>query len=67
MSQPSLVLKCGCEVLFVDGEMPQCAEHGVQSVSRVVRMPRPRFKGVATGPCVTTTDLPPYVGPLKRS
>lgn len=54
---PGLVLRCGCEVTFRDGETPLCPRHGVQSVARTVRMPAPRFRGSATGPHVQSMDL----------
>lgn len=53
-----LLLACGCKVRFVDGEPPSCGSHGPQRVVRTLNMPRPRFRGVATGPHVQTMDLP---------
>lgn len=64
MDKPGLLLRCGCEIRFHDGDAPLCPRHGNQAVSRVLRMPKPRFRGVATGPCVKTEDLPAFVGRL---
>ena len=57
MTGPALILHCGCEVEFRDGETPLCPAHGNQRVIRVVRMPKPTIRGVASGPCVQTMDL----------
>jgi hypothetical protein len=61
-SPPGLLLRCGCEISFVEGESPVCPTHGNRSVVRVLRMPKPRFRGVASGPCVRSEDLAPFVG-----
>lgn len=62
--KPGLLLRCGCEVLFRDGETPMCPAHGNQVVVRVLRMPPPRIRGTATGPHVTTEDLGAFTGKL---
>lgn len=65
-SGPALLLRCGCEVPF-DAKTttaPICPTHGNQSVRRVLRMPAPRIRGVATGPHVQTMDLAPFTGRL---
>jgi hypothetical protein len=67
MTKPGLILACGCEVPYVDGETPQCGTHGIQRVVRTVRMPKPRIRGVATGPLVRTEDLPAFTGRLVGS
>jgi hypothetical protein len=59
---PSLVLRCGCTVLFRDGETPVCPVHGEQAVVRVRSMPAPRIRGHATGPHVRTEDLGAFTG-----
>lgn len=64
---PGLVLRCGCQVTFRDGETPLCPQHGVQAVARTVRMPAPRFRGSATGPHVTPQDLGAWTGRLAGS
>ncbi len=64
---PSLVLHCGCEVRFRDGEVPLCPRHGAQRIVRTVRMPAPRIRGCATGPLVKTEDLGAWTGRLKGS
>lgn len=64
---PGLILACGCEVRFVDNEPPSCATHGPQRVTRTVRMTKPKFTGVATGPHVKTMDLAPFVGRIVES
>lgn len=64
---PGLVLRCGCEVRFRDGEVPLCPRHGAQRVVRTVRMPPPRIRGVATGPHVTPEDLGAWTGRLTGS
>lgn len=61
---PSLELACGCTVPFRDGETPECPAHGVQRVVRTRHMPKPTFRGSATGPQVRTEDLGPFVGRL---
>jgi hypothetical protein len=61
----TLLLRCGCTVPFdVKGSAPVCAAHGNQPVVRVLGMPKPRIRGMASGPCVQTVDLPPFVGRL---
>ena len=59
---PTLVLACGCEIMFRDGETPLCSQHGLQRVVRTVRMPPPRFTGLATGPHVIAKDLGAFSG-----
>ncbi len=61
MTGPSLLLRCGCDVAFRDGQNPTCPVHGVQAVARVLRMPAPRFTGHVTGPHATPQDLAPSV------
>lgn len=61
-SPPGLLLRCGCEVLFRDNEAPICPQHGLQAIARVLRMPPPRIRGVATGPHVQTMDLGAFTG-----
>ena len=62
MKTPRLLLACGDAVLFEDGETPTCPTHGTQRVVRVLGMPAPRIRGVATGPHVQTEDLSPWLG-----
>lgn len=62
---PGLALRCGCEIRFVDGELPLCPRHGLQAVARVLRMPKPRIRGVASGPLVKSEDLPAWTGSLR--
>ena len=59
---PRLLLRCGCQIAFTDGETPICPQHGVQGVARTVRMPAPRIRGVASGPHVRADDLPAFTG-----
>lgn len=59
---PALLLRCGCEIRFSDGDAVVCPTHGPQIVARTVRMPPPRIRGVATGPHVQTQDLPAWTG-----
>lgn len=69
----SLLLRCGCEIAFQnkasfsDDYAPICPRHGNQAVSRVLGMPKPRIRGTASGPCVTTEDLPAFVGRIVGS
>jgi hypothetical protein len=64
---PALLLRCGCEVRFEDGAIPMCPTHGNQAVARVLRMPAPRFRGVASGPHVETCDLSAWSGRFAGS
>jgi hypothetical protein len=64
---PALLLRCGCEVRFRDGELPLCPAHGQQVIVRVLRMPPPRIRGTATGPHVQTADLGAWTGRLVGS
>lgn len=64
---PGLVLRCGCQVMFHDGETPVCPRHGGQAVARTVRMPAPRFRGYATGPHVESVDLGAWSGRFAGS
>lgn len=64
-SSPLLLLRCGCQIAFREGESPRCPQHGVQVVCRVLGMPPPRIRGVASGPLVVTEDLPAFTGRLK--
>lgn len=64
--EPRLILACGCDVPYRDGETPVCG-HGPQRVVRTVHMPKPRIRGVATGPCVQTMDLAPSVSRFAGS
>ncbi len=61
---PMLLLRCGCQIPFLDGKAPICPTHGQQVIARVLRMPPPRIRGVARGPHVTTVDLAPFRGRL---
>lgn len=65
--KPALLLRCGCEIPFHDGERPICPTHGNQVITRVLRMPPPNIRGVASGPHVTTVDLPAWTGRLAGS
>jgi hypothetical protein len=56
---PGLILACGCEIAFRE-ETPVCGFHGPQRVVRTVRMPPPKIRGVASGPHVSTEDLPAW-------
>lgn len=73
MTTPGLLLRCGCEVpfdskaTFAADYAPICPTHGNQVVQRVLRMPKPRIRGVASGPCVQTEDLPAFVGRIVGS
>lgn len=62
----SMLLACGCERPFTD-ETPLCATHGWQRVVRVLGLPPPRIRGVATGPHVTPEDLAPWTGRIAGS
>jgi hypothetical protein len=62
-----LLMRCGCEQPFVDGESPQCQTHACRIVARVLGMPKPRIRGTAQGPLVQTVDLEPFVGRLVGS
>lgn len=66
-SPPGLLLRCGCDVVFREGEPPLCPQHGLQGIVRVLRMPPPRIRGVATGPHVHTEDLGAFVGRIAGS
>ena len=61
-----VVLACGCERTYRE-DAPICPAHGTQRVVRVVRMPAPRIRGVATGPHVTPEDLAPWTGRIAGS
>ena len=58
---PALVLRCGCEVPLSD-DVPICPHHGDVGVARAIRIPAPRFRGTASGPHVSTEDLPAWTG-----
>lgn len=64
---PHLLLRCGCQVRFRDGEAPICPTHGNQVIVRVLSMPAPRFRGLASGPHVTTMDLGAFTGRIAGS
>lgn len=64
---PALLLRCGCEVRFRDGETPLCPQHGRQAIARTLRMPAPRIRGTASGPHVQTQDLPAFSGRIAGS
>lgn len=68
---PALLLRCGCEVRvpkdLPKDSSPLCPRHGPQGVERTLRVPPPRIRGVASGPHVTTEDLPAFVGRLTGS
>lgn len=59
-----LLMRCGCEVVFRDGESPCCGTHQEVRVVRTIGMPAPRFRGTATGPHVTPEDLAPWTGQI---
>lgn len=61
---PMLILRCGCEVPFEEDAQVRCPTHGTQAVAATRHMPKPRFRGVATGPHVQTMDLAPWAGVL---
>lgn len=61
-----LALRCGCVVDFTESD-PLCPVHGRQGVARVIGVPPPRIRGVATGPHVQTTDLPAFSGRIVGS
>ena len=67
MNAPGLILACGCLMSYRDGETPRCSRHGLQRVVRTVHMPPPRIRGVASGPCVQTLDLPAWMGRFAGS
>ena len=68
-----LLLRCGCTIAFRENEQIVCGVHGPQGVARVIGMPKPRIRGVASGPLVETCDLPAWTGrfagsePVKES
>jgi hypothetical protein len=64
---PSVELRCGCVVPFVDGETAQCLPHREMRIVQTRAMPPPRFRGVASGPHVTTMDLGAYTGRIAGS
>lgn len=64
---PRLLLRCGCEIRFRDGEAPICPAHGLQVIVRVLAMPPPRFRGLASGPHVETVDLGAFTGRIAGS
>lgn len=64
---PSLLLRCGCEIRFRDGETPLCPTHGRQAIARTLRMPAPRIRGSASGPHVQTMDLGVFTGRIAGS
>lgn len=59
MAVPELLLKCGCRITFEDDQAPVCPVHGNQPIARVLNIPKPRIRGVASGPLVKTEDLAP--------
>lgn len=65
--KPSLLLVCGCVIPFEENGRPICPSHGNQAVARVIDIPAPRIRGVATGPHVQTMDLPAYAGRFAGS
>lgn len=64
---PALLLRCGCDVRFREGETPICPQHGRQAIVRTLRMPPPRIRGTATGPHVQTQDLGAWTGRIAGS
>lgn len=64
---PALLLRCGCELPFREGQAPICPVHGLQAITRVLRMPPPRFRGTAKGPHVKTEDLAPSMARFAGS
>lgn len=62
--KPGLILRCGCEVPFVEGQAVSCETHGQQGVARTVRMPKPRIRGAASGPIVQSMDMAAFSGRL---
>jgi hypothetical protein len=67
MALGQLLLRCGCQVAFHDGEAVICPQHGPQGVARVLSMPKPRITGMASGPLVTPTDVLPWTGRFAGS
>lgn len=65
MNIPMLILRCGCEVRWEEDALPLCPTHGQQAVASTRHMPKPRFRGVATGPHVQTMDLPAFGGVIS--
>ena len=63
----AVLLACGCERAFNGTDVPICPAHGPQRITRTVRMPAPRIRGVATGPHVIPEDLAPWVGRIVGS
>lgn len=62
----TVLLACGCEQAYRDEPRP-CVRHGRQRVVRVLGVPPPRIRGVATGPHVTPEDLAPWTGRIAGS
>lgn len=56
-----LLLRCGCVIPYDEAE-PRCPQHGRVGVARVLNVPPPKIRGVATGPHVRTCDLPAFTG-----
>ena len=59
MMPVTILFRCGHE-LSIDPDQvssPVCA-CGERQIARVVKADRPVFRGVATGPCCETTNLP---------
>lgn len=74
MSEPRLVLRCGCVVPFdktavtTDSEgRVLCGSHGPHAIVRTVGMPKPSIRGSATGPLVETADLGVFIGLIAPS
>lgn len=61
---PMLILRCGCEVRWKEDALPLCPTHGSQGVASTRHMPKPRFRGAATGPHCLTMELPAWTGVL---
>lgn len=59
-----LELRCGCVIAFREDADIVCGTHGRQRVARTLGAPKPRFRGVCTGPYATPEDLSPSIRPL---
>ena len=62
-----LLLRCGCVIDFRENAEMLCPAHGKQAVARTVGMPKPRIRGLASGPLVETCDLPAWTGRIVGS
>lgn len=64
---PSVELRCGCVLKFIEGETLQCLTHRETRIVQTRHMPPPRIRGVASGPHVTTMDLGAFTGRIAGS